>query len=139
MEATVLGFLRCPGPELANFDVTGSDFLAETGVVGAEGIFSYKSLGSLIAGLTMGYFVFFDAIFSDSWPEFDLRTEAADDLETGVLTSESRTMLTVDTDHWSLILHRHSLIFLSHIILSVVSKLLSFNFENQRLDATDGT
>ena len=27
MEATVLGFLRCPGPELANFDVTGSDFL----------------------------------------------------------------------------------------------------------------
>ena len=44
------------GTELlvTNFDKTGS-FLAETGVVGAEGIFSYKSLGSRIAGLTIGH------------------------------------------------------------------------------------
>ena len=41
---------------MTNFDKTGS-FLPETGVVGAEGIFSYKSLGNLMAGLTIGHLV----------------------------------------------------------------------------------
>ena len=38
----------------ANFTGNGS-FLGETGVVGAEGIFSLQSLGSLIAGLRTGW------------------------------------------------------------------------------------
>ena len=54
MEATDFGtFLVFIGS--ANLDGNGS-FLGETGVLGAEGIFSIKSLGSLIAGLTMGSF-----------------------------------------------------------------------------------
>ena len=57
MEATVLGtFLTGPA---ANFEDTGS-FLPDTGVVGALGILSHKSLGSLMAGLTMGHFVLFE-------------------------------------------------------------------------------
>ena len=54
MEATDFGtFLVCMGS--ANLDGNGS-FLGETGVVGAEGIFSIKSFGSRIAGLTIGSF-----------------------------------------------------------------------------------
>ena len=54
MEATVTG-RGVPRLELASLLATCS-FLAETGVLGAEGIFSIKSLGSLMAGLTMGHF-----------------------------------------------------------------------------------
>ena len=59
MEATVTGLLLVTEPGLpgllASLEATWS-FLADTGVLGAEGIFSIKSLGSLMAGLTMGHF-----------------------------------------------------------------------------------
>ena len=58
MEATVTGLFLVTEPGLpgllASLEATWS-FLAETGVLGAEGIFSIKSLGSLMAGLTMGH------------------------------------------------------------------------------------
>ena len=66
MEATVTGLFLVTGPGLpgllASLEATWS-FLAETGVLGAEGIFSIKSLGSLMAGLTMGH-LSLDDIFS---------------------------------------------------------------------------
>ena len=56
MEATVTGLFLVTEPGLpgllASLEATWS-FLGETGVLGAEGIFSIKSLGSLMAGLTM--------------------------------------------------------------------------------------
>ena len=85
----------------ANFDVTGCSFRAETGVVGAEGILSYKSFGSLIAGLTIGYFAgcrLDEDIFSDevSAPrELDLLTVEDRPLE-DTAVSESLTMAITD-------------------------------------------
>ena len=67
---------------VANLDVTGCSFLAETGVVGAEGIFSYKSFGSLIAGLTIGYLA--------GWRlEEDIFSVVSAPLELDLLTDEA--------------------------------------------------
>ena len=53
MEATVLGVFLFTGLSLASLEATCS-LLGVTGEVGAEGIFSMRSLGSLMAGLTTG-------------------------------------------------------------------------------------
>ena len=70
MEATVTG-RGVPRLLLASLLATCS-FLAETGVLGAEGIFSIKSRGSLIAGLTIPHFSLPDILsgsIARSWRE----------------------------------------------------------------------
>ena len=84
IEATVFGdFLD---GLLANFDIWS--FLPEMGVFGAEGIFSHKSLGSLIAGLTIGTLVL---VLSRKEVE-TLRVEVDDDLTSSLSFTMIRTL-----------------------------------------------
>ena len=88
MEATVTGLFLVTEPGLpgllASLEATWS-FLAETGVLGAEGIFSIKSLGSLMAGLTMGHFSLAD-IFSAATLSFRDLEEVEEVRRTGGCT-----------------------------------------------------
>ena len=100
MEATVTGLFLVTEPGLlASLEATWS-FLAETGVLGAEGIFSIKSLGSLMAGLTMGHFsppsIFLAA--TRSWRGEEEEEEVEEVLRTGGWSpalSSPRTMSSV--------------------------------------------